>query len=154
MRLIDFVFRHRWLVFSIVLIFSSSLPPLLIHETLKSVFRAKVLRKNYMQVMQALNDISTVGYFVMQSVLSPEPQTYGIVQCDNDLSPQDCHICFNEEKKQLTGCLPAIGGSIFMEGCFLRYEQYNFFNETNEEIDGLEPICGDPTDITSDKYMD
>ncbi|XP_073290944.1 cysteine-rich receptor-like protein kinase 1 [Primulina huaijiensis] len=161
MHLIGFVFRHRCLVFSIVLIFfffpaSYSDPRIVLAGFSCRTFQIsgnRNLRRNYMHAMQALNDLSNFDYFGMRSVLSPEPQIYSIFQCHNDLSPQDCHICFDEAKKKLTDCLPAIGGSIFLEGCFLRYEQYNFFNETNEKIDHLEPLCHNPTDITSDKYM-
>ncbi|XP_073140331.1 cysteine-rich receptor-like protein kinase 1 [Henckelia pumila] len=162
MHLIDSVFRRPLcFVFLIVLIFffipaSYSDPRIAVvgYSCKSSQISGDInLRKNYVQAMQALSDISNFDYFGMRSVLSPEPQIFGIFQCHVDLIPQDCHICFYEANKKLSACLPAVGGSIFLEGCFLRYEQYNFFNETDQKIDHLTPLCHDPTDITNDKYM-
>ncbi|KAL2492640.1 Cysteine-rich receptor-like protein kinase 42 [Abeliophyllum distichum] len=81
------------------------------------------------------------------------PEIFGLAQCHKDLSPKDCKVCFVEAKKKLDGCLPAIGGLIYLEGCFVRYEQYNFWGESVEKVEKLDNKCGNPTDITRDKYM-
>ncbi|XP_050208049.1 cysteine-rich receptor-like protein kinase 3 [Mercurialis annua] len=58
--------------------------------------------------------------------------TYG--ECMKDLDQTDCNLCIAQCKTQILRCLPfqlgRRGGRLFYDGCFLRYDDYNFFNET------------------------
>ncbi|MCD7447924.1 hypothetical protein HAX54_036292 [Datura stramonium] len=80
------------------------------------------------------------------------PDIYGLAKCHNDLSQEECNLCFLEAKNKLTKCIPAPGGSVYLDGCFLRYENYNFFDESIQKNSSIS-ICGAPTDITNDQYM-
>lgn len=51
----------------------------------------------------------------------------------DDLSQNDCELCFAQCKTQILKCLPfqkaTRGGKIFYDGCYLRYDDYEFFGE-------------------------
>lgn len=61
-----------------------------------------------------------------------------------DLSRDDCNLCFAQCKTQILRCLPfqlaTRGGRLFFDGCYLRYEDYDFFNETLTSKDRT--VCG------------
>ncbi|CAA2976231.1 cysteine-rich receptor kinase 42, partial [Olea europaea subsp. europaea] len=46
-----------------------------------------------------------------------------------DLSHDDCLQCYTASRTRLARCLPAVRGCIFLDGCFLRYDNYSFFGE-------------------------
>ncbi|KAL8116963.1 cysteine-rich receptor-like protein kinase 2 [Apium graveolens] len=55
---------------------------------------------------------------------------FGLAQCRNYLSTADCVACFDAGVDQIKQSCPAYDGAhIVYEGCFLRYEAHNFFNE-------------------------
>ncbi|CAI9757435.1 unnamed protein product [Fraxinus pennsylvanica] len=108
---------------------------------------------NYVNLMRTLTGLIEKNRFGVHSISSPRPGIFGLAQCHQDLSQEDCNICFTEAKKKLDRCLPAIGGSIYLEGCFVRYEQYNFWGESVDKVGKLENKCGNSTDITRDKYI-
>ncbi|KAK9113692.1 hypothetical protein Syun_020489 [Stephania yunnanensis] len=60
---------------------------------------------------------------------------YGLVQCFKDLSSIDCRLCFAEIRSVLPKCYPNIGGRIFLDGCFGRYENYSFFDQAMDSKD-------------------
>ncbi|KAL5549059.1 hypothetical protein UlMin_004290 [Ulmus minor] len=66
-------------------------------------------------------------------------------ECMKDLSQQDCDLCFAQCKSQiLLRCFPFTrggrGGRLFYDGCYLRYDEYNFFNQSLSEQDRT--VCG------------
>ncbi|KAL5549058.1 hypothetical protein UlMin_004289 [Ulmus minor] len=75
-------------------------------------------------------------------------------ECMKDLSQQDCDLCFARCKSQiLLRCFPFTrggrGGRLFYDGCYLRYDEYNFFNQSLSEQDrtvcGIESFSGNHT---------
>ncbi|KAJ4961327.1 hypothetical protein NE237_021237 [Protea cynaroides] len=54
---------------------------------------------------------------------------FALAQCFEDLNSTDCSLCFSEIRTNLPECYPMIGGRIFLDGCFCRYENFSFFNE-------------------------
>ncbi|KAL6011478.1 hypothetical protein ACLOJK_001926 [Asimina triloba] len=54
---------------------------------------------------------------------------YGLAQCHSDLSTNDCLLCFAQARTKLPRCLPSNSGRIFLDGCFLRYDNYSFYSE-------------------------
>ncbi|KAL3835590.1 hypothetical protein ACJIZ3_010326 [Penstemon smallii] len=68
---------------------------------------------------------------------------YGLAQCYGDLSLFDCVICYAEARTVLPQCFPANGGRIFLDGCFMRAENYSFFHEFTGPTD--HPVCGNVT---------
>ena len=59
---------------------------------------------------------------------------YVFGECMKDLTNQDCGVCFARCKTQIFRCKPFqrvnSGGRLFYDGCYLRYDDYYFFNET------------------------
>ncbi|KAL2547144.1 Cysteine-rich receptor-like protein kinase 3 [Forsythia ovata] len=69
---------------------------------------------------------------------------YAFVECMKDLSENDCNLCFAQIKTQILRCLPfqrlIKGGRLFYDGCYLRYDDYMFFNESLSYFDRV--VCG------------
>jgi len=59
-------------------------------------------------------------------------RVYGLVQCRGDLSSSDFKLCASTARAKLVqGCYNT-SGLIQLEGCFLRYEYHNFYNDYDE----------------------
>lgn len=69
---------------------------------------------------------------------------YTFGECMKDLSKNDCNLCFAQCKTQILRCLPfqrlIRGGRLFYDGCYLRYDDYMFFNESLSAAD--KTVCG------------
>ncbi|XP_057746307.1 cysteine-rich receptor-like protein kinase 3 isoform X1 [Arachis stenosperma] len=94
---------------------------------------------NFLAAMDALTPlISTKRYGAVING-TRNLTVYAFGQCMNDLSQQDCNMCFAQCKTQILTCLPfqkgTRGGSLFFDGCYLRYDDYNFFNESVTDRD-------------------
>ncbi|KAK3439933.1 hypothetical protein EUGRSUZ_B00270 [Eucalyptus grandis] len=63
------------------------------------------------------------------SVAKPPPAVYGLAQCHGDLIEAECFLCFAESRPWILPCFPNFG-RLYMDGCFLRYDVYDFYNET------------------------
>ncbi|KAJ4850212.1 Cyclin-dependent kinase 4 [Turnera subulata] len=67
--------------------------------------------------------------------------TYG--ECMKDLDQTDCDLCIAQCKTQILKCFPfqrgIRGGRLFFDGCYLRYDDHDFFSETLSEQD--ETVC-------------
>ncbi|XP_047976857.1 cysteine-rich receptor-like protein kinase 3 [Salvia hispanica] len=66
--------------------------------------------------------------------ISPDP-VYAMAQCRNYLSPTDCLACFDAAVIAITtkcNC-SSLGARVVFDGCFLRYESYNFYQRTSEQ---------------------
>ncbi|KAI7739814.1 hypothetical protein M8C21_024278, partial [Ambrosia artemisiifolia] len=60
---------------------------------------------------------------------SSSPPFFALIQCHRDLSHADCQTCYTVARTALPGCLPTTSGRIFLDGCFLRYDNYSFFQQ-------------------------
>ncbi|KAL0357896.1 UNVERIFIED_CONTAM: Cysteine-rich receptor-like protein kinase [Sesamum calycinum] len=69
---------------------------------------------------------------------------YTFGECMKDLSQNDCNLCFARMKTQVLRCLPfqrlTKGGRLFYDGCYIRYDDYMFFNESLSAVDRT--VCG------------
>ncbi|KAL3511316.1 hypothetical protein ACH5RR_030717 [Cinchona calisaya] len=69
---------------------------------------------------------------------------YVFGECMKDLSQTDCNLCFAQCKTQILRCLPfqklTRGGRLFYDGCYLRYDDYMFFNDSLDAGDKV--VCG------------
>ncbi|KAM3319116.1 cysteine-rich receptor-like protein kinase 42 [Capsicum chacoense] len=110
------------------------------------------LLPKFTQLMESLTEFIPENKDATYAMDMNSPHIYGLAKCHNDLSQDDCKLCFMEAKDQLARCIPSPGGFVYLDGCFLRYENYNFFDETIEKNSSIF-VCGDPTDITNDQYM-
>ncbi|XWS34756.1 hypothetical protein CRYUN_Cryun21dG0064800 [Craigia yunnanensis] len=75
------------------------------------------------------------------AVTGSGPDTnYGLAQCYGDLSLLDCVLCYAEARTYLPQCYPYNGGRLFLDGCFMRSENYSFFEEYMGPDDRA--VCG------------
>nr|GEZ54637.1 cysteine-rich receptor-like protein kinase 2 [Tanacetum cinerariifolium] len=68
---------------------------------------------------------------------------YGIAQCYGDLSYDDCTLCYAEARTVLPTCFPNNGARIYLDGCFMRVQNYSFFKEISGPNDTI--VCGNKT---------
>lgn len=93
---------------------------------------------NFVQVMESLAREIKEKHYATAYITYPPPLVYGLAQCHRDLSSSDCEVCFSASRKRAHSCLPADSALIFLDGCFLRYDNYNFFNESvNSKTDAV-----------------
>ncbi|XP_011040494.1 PREDICTED: cysteine-rich receptor-like protein kinase 1 [Populus euphratica] len=85
-------------------------------------------------------------------ITSPLLQIYGLAQCHDDLSSLDCKICFFQGRVKLPRCLPATSARIYLNGCFIRYDKYNFFHEAIDPMNDA-VVCGEPTNALTDNFL-
>lgn len=80
--------------------------------------------------MEALSQRVTANNWGNYAVNSTSISIYTLAQCYGDLSHNDCLQCYAASRTRLPRCLPFVSGRIFLDGCFLRYDSYAFFNES------------------------
>ncbi|PWA90053.1 gnk2-like domain-containing protein [Artemisia annua] len=68
---------------------------------------------------------------------------FGLAQCYGDLSSNDCILCYAEARTVLPGCFPNNGGRIYLDGCFMRVQNYSFYKEISGPNDTI--FCGNTT---------
>ncbi|XP_052185973.1 cysteine-rich receptor-like protein kinase 2 [Diospyros lotus] len=87
-----------------------------------------------------------------KAVTGSGPDTnYGLAQCYGDLSSLDCVLCYAEARTVLPQCYPYNGGRIFLDGCFMRAENYSFFQEYTGPEDHA--LCGNKTQKNSTTFQ-
>ncbi|CAJ1780903.1 unnamed protein product [Sphenostylis stenocarpa] len=59
---------------------------------------------------------------------------YGFAQCFGDLSHTDCLLCYAASRTKLPRCLPSVSARIYLDGCFLRYDNYSFYAEDTDPL--------------------
>ncbi|XP_031100244.1 cysteine-rich receptor-like protein kinase 2 isoform X1 [Ipomoea triloba] len=72
--------------------------------------------------------ITNQGWGLFANGLAPDV-VYGLAQCYGYLSLHDCVLCYAEARTVLPECFPYNGGRIYLDGCFMRVENYTFFQE-------------------------
>eukprot|EP00253_Pinus_taeda_P015957 PITA_15957 len=76
---------------------------------------------------------------------------YGLVQCRGDLGSSDCKLCAATAKANLLQDCYNTSGFIYLAGCFLRYNSFNFYN--NISYNSLNKIkCGSGTATGFDQF--
>ncbi|KAI3728324.1 hypothetical protein L6452_16958 [Arctium lappa] len=68
---------------------------------------------------------------------------YVLAHCYPDLSSIECILCSAEARTSLPSCLPNNGGRVYLEGCFMRFENYSFFDERTGQKDRI--MCPNTT---------
>ncbi|ESW29353.1 hypothetical protein PHAVU_002G063700 [Phaseolus vulgaris] len=98
---------------------------------------------NFIATMDKISDeMRKTGFGT--AVVGTGPDTnYGLAQCYGDLSLLDCVLCYAEARTVLPQCYPYNSGRIFLDGCFMRAENYSFFNEYTGP--GDKAVCGNMT---------
>ncbi|GKB83923.1 cysteine-rich receptor-like protein kinase 2 [Tanacetum coccineum] len=95
---------------------------------------------NFVQSMETIStQIRTSNSGTAVTGIGPD-RTYVLAECYGDLSTDDCHVCSTEARGNLATCLSFNGGRVFLDGCFLRTQNYNFYQEYKGSNDTV--ICG------------
>ncbi|KAF5479636.1 hypothetical protein F2P56_000443 [Juglans regia] len=91
----------------------------------------------FVKEMESLSQLITTKHWGTHFV-NFTPPMYGLAQCFQDLSHTDCLLCYAASRTNLPRCLPSISARIYLDGCFLRYDNYSFYHEaTNPLIDNV-----------------
>lgn len=77
--------------------------------------------------------------------------TFGLNQCYGDLSTSDCIICYDSAHYLVSRCFPYTGSRVYLDGCFMRFQNYSFSDEFSGPNDTS--VCGNTT-RKSDLFQD
>ncbi|KAK4744355.1 hypothetical protein SAY87_010667 [Trapa incisa] len=86
---------------------------------------------NFGIIMREIANQVTNHSWGSASISQPLPELYGLVQCHGDLNQSDCLLCFAQGRTRLPACIPSMG-RLYLDGCFQRFDSYNFFNESTD----------------------
>lgn len=108
------------------------------------------LENNLKVVLSSLVDnVSKSGYNISWYGQNGD-KIYGLAQCRGDLNASTCGECVSFAKMSLTQrCGGHSAGSIYLSGCFLRYDTYNFYSKLNTTTFSV-VACGYSTNSTTD----
>eukprot|EP00253_Pinus_taeda_P022372 PITA_22372 len=66
---------------------------------------------------------------------------YGLLQCQGNISKQDCSICSQQANDSVIKlCGNEVGGRVWMDNCFLRYEKFDFISKLDTNGNYLENV--------------
>ncbi|KAK4785067.1 hypothetical protein SAY86_001756 [Trapa natans] len=99
---------------------------------------------NFVAALDSLTtQLSSKGYGSVTNGGAGNSSVYAFGECMKDLSQSDCNLCFAQCKIQILRCFPfqqgIRGGRVFFDGCYLRYDDYNFFNDSLSPVDST--VC-------------
>lgn len=103
--------------------------------------------------MESISDGVNDNRWAANNVTSPAPAVYAFAQCHEDLSPTECSTCFAVSRTKLPRCLPATSARIYLDGCYLRYDNHSFYQESTTGGNDDKVSCGAPIDVWKDGYM-
>ncbi|KAF8394672.1 hypothetical protein HHK36_020888 [Tetracentron sinense] len=107
---------------------------------------------NFVDAMEIISQqIADTGFGFAVSGYNTPDRVYGLGQCFNYLSSIDCRLCYAESRVKLPLCLPATAAQVYLDGCFLRYGDYNFSQEIFDDLDTY--ICGSSSKNIDDKIL-
>ncbi|PRQ17283.1 putative protein kinase RLK-Pelle-DLSV family [Rosa chinensis] len=107
---------------------------------------------NFIDAMESISNSVNEKQWGEYSITSPAPKLYAFAQCHSDLSPKDCSTCFAISRTKLPKCLPSTSARIYLDGCFLAYDDLDFSGQALDE-DHKNVKCGSPVDFSKDNYM-
>ncbi|PQQ15809.1 cysteine-rich receptor-like protein kinase 42 [Prunus yedoensis var. nudiflora] len=81
--------------------------------------------------MESLSQLITTHHWGTHFVNSTPPM-YGLAQCFQDLSHHDCLLCYAACRTKIPRCLPSLSATIFLDGCYLRYDNYSFYQQPTD----------------------
>ncbi|KAK9010800.1 hypothetical protein V6N11_043668 [Hibiscus sabdariffa] len=84
---------------------------------------------SFVKEMRGLSEAINARRFATYH-LDSAPPIYALAQCHRDLSQTECLLCFAVSRTKIPRCLPFNSARIFLDGCFLRYENYSFYRES------------------------
>lgn len=91
--------------------------------------------ENYNRILNSMDRSMAENGYASGEMGKPPERLYVFSQCMGDVNVRDCLSCFFESREILSSCFPATGGRIFYNGCYIRAENYSFFDHTVEPDD-------------------
>ncbi|KAL2470004.1 Cysteine-rich receptor-like protein kinase 42 [Abeliophyllum distichum] len=88
----------------------------------------------FIKEMEVLSQQVTSQKWGSSNVSSTTVSIYSLAQCHRDLSSDDCLQCYGTSRTRVPRCIPAVNGRIFLDGCFLRYDNYSFYEEAVDPV--------------------
>ncbi|XP_059445129.1 cysteine-rich receptor-like protein kinase 2 [Corylus avellana] len=104
---------------------------------------ATIFVPNFVATMENISEQMRVSGFGVAVTGSGPDNNFGLAQCYGDLPLLDCVLCYAEARTVLPQCFPYNGGRIYLDGCFMRSENYSFFQEYKGPGDTA--VCGNST---------
>ncbi|KAK1415744.1 hypothetical protein QVD17_31529 [Tagetes erecta] len=98
---------------------------------------------NFVRVMEIVGTQIRSSHNSTASVGTEPNKNYGLAQCYGDLSSQDCILCYAQIRTVLPSCFPQSGGRIYLDGCFMRVQNFSFYDEYMGSNDTT--VCGNTT---------
>ncbi|XP_015965072.1 cysteine-rich receptor-like protein kinase 3 [Arachis duranensis] len=100
---------------------------------------------NFWDALSSMTPLVSNKKFAALHKGSQNATVYAFSECMKDLSKPDCDVCFSESKTKILRCSPfqrgTIGGRLFLDGCYMRYDHKNFFNDSS--VSGEDKtVCG------------
>ncbi|KAK1293199.1 Cysteine-rich receptor-like protein kinase 2 [Acorus calamus] len=74
-------------------------------------------------------DIARSGFGFSVSGSNSSQPVFGLGQCFSYLTWVDCQLCYSQSRLSLPNCLPSASARVYLSGCFLRYDGYDFSAE-------------------------
>ncbi|KAL0014354.1 hypothetical protein SO802_001423 [Lithocarpus litseifolius] len=84
----------------------------------------------FWKIMASMEEDIKRNKFSFEEVGEGPNRLHVFAQCMVDLSGDECEECFNHVKTLFASCFPSIGGRVYADGCFIRVENYSFYEET------------------------
>ncbi|XAR58208.1 Non-specific serine/threonine protein kinase [Bertholletia excelsa] len=103
----------------------------------------------FVKEMEVLSEKVTADGWGIYSVNSSTP-FYGLAQCYEDLSHTDCLLCYAVSRTRIPHCLPSTSARLYLDGCFIWYDNYNFLNESTDPVHDLANYSSDTVDLAKD----
>ncbi|XP_062158756.1 cysteine-rich receptor-like protein kinase 3 [Alnus glutinosa] len=107
---------------------------------------------NFLAAVDTLTSLITIQRYAAVVNGTGNNTVYAFGECMKDLTQTDCNLCFAQCKTQVLRCLPfqrgTRGGRLFYDGCYLRYDDYYFLNETLSVEDRA--VCGNQSFVGND----
>ncbi|KVH92835.1 Concanavalin A-like lectin/glucanase, subgroup [Cynara cardunculus var. scolymus] len=89
----------------------------------------------FVQAMEGLSsnlNNSNNNFAVANITDASLPPFFALIQCHRDLSRTDCLVCYAVSRTAVPNCLPRTSGRYFLDGCFIRYDNYSFYHEATD----------------------
>ncbi|PWA98031.1 cysteine-rich receptor-like protein kinase 2 [Artemisia annua] len=84
---------------------------------------------NFLHAMEDITTKMQTSFFGTNVTAIKPDIIYGLAQCFGDLSTSECLLCYAVARTTLTRCLPGNGGQVYLNGCYMRFENYSFFGQ-------------------------
>ncbi|KAL5725071.1 Cell division control protein 2 [Ranunculus cassubicifolius] len=98
---------------------------------------------NFVTIMEGISDQVRNNSFATMQVGTGPDANYALAQCYGDLSLSDCVLCYAEGRGLLPACFPNNSARVYLDGCFMRVENYTFYDEISGPDD--KTLCGNAT---------